>query len=225
MSEAEYSVRDGWKPRYRPETIDKIAAGLVAVQSEVLLARKDSNNPFHKSKYADLGSVWDAVREPLRKNGLSIMQLPSEAPAGYVGLVTIVLHESGQSISEKFFMPVKDDKNPQAVGSALTYARRYALSAALGVCPEDDDGEAARKPAERSSVVVGTPVSHQDPGVRMSDAERRFKQQLRAEFEAAKTELEQKQVYTKTRNSTLQEPAKSELLKSMADTIKGNKES
>jgi hypothetical protein len=137
---AEYSARGGWQP---VRGIEKLAQALTKAQAAHLAAVKDTANPFHKSKYADLASVWDAIRGPLTDNGLSVAQFPCEAPQGHVGLLTILMHTSGQMISERFYMPVKDPTNPQAVGSALTYARRYALSSVVGVCPEDDDGNAA----------------------------------------------------------------------------------
>jgi len=122
----------------------EFAKAMNTLQSELGGVKKGKNNPFFSSKYADLSIVWDTIREPLTKAGFSIMQLPCEAPAGHVGLWTIIQHESGQSIESKFFMPLKDPTNPQAVGSALTYAKRYVLLGAVGVAPEDDDdGNAA----------------------------------------------------------------------------------
>lgn len=120
---------------------DKIGAALAKAQGEITGALKDSANPFFKSKYADLASCWDACRSALSKNGLAVVQLPSIAGERLV-LETRLIHESGQSISS--FVPVNPkDETPQAMGSALTYARRYGLTAMVGVAQIDDDGNSA----------------------------------------------------------------------------------
>ena len=120
------------------ESIKELATALAKAQSEVKGALKDSNNPFFKSKYADLGSVWDAVREPLAKNNLAVVQFPQ----GDCSLLTILTHSSGEYMSASYTMtPTK--KDPQGIGSAITYMRRYALQSVMGVCPEDDDGNQA----------------------------------------------------------------------------------
>lgn len=127
----------------------EIAKALNAMQAELWGVAKGKVNPHFKSKYADLQKVWETIRSPLTKNGLYIGQFPCEAPVGHVGLRTVILHTSGESIEDKFFLPVKDPTNPQACMSALTYARRYALMGAVGVAPADDDGnDAAREPSE-----------------------------------------------------------------------------
>lgn len=136
----------------------EIASALNKLQSEIEGVKKTKNNPgFRGAKYADLQAVWDSVREPLTRNGLSVVQLPSYAEPGFISLRTIILHVSGESIEDAFQMPLKDPSNPQAAGSALTYARRYALMAALGLAPEDDDGNAAaatEKPKADPSVLL-----------------------------------------------------------------------
>jgi hypothetical protein len=121
--------------------LKNLAAALSKAQAEIRGALKDQQNPYFKSKYADLASVWDACREPLTKNGLSVVQVP-EVVEDKIYLVTALLHSSGEWISGGYpIIPIKPD--PQSLGSAMTYARRYALSAIVGVCPEDDDGEAS----------------------------------------------------------------------------------
>lgn len=125
----------------KSETIGALAGALSKAQAEIRGAVKDTANPFFKSKYADLSSVWEACREPLAKNGLSIVQT-NRAGDGRVIVETLLMHASGEWISGELDMrPVKDD--PQGVGSAITYARRYSLAAMVGVAPEDDDGNAA----------------------------------------------------------------------------------
>ncbi|AFZ66231.1 ERF family protein [Deinococcus peraridilitoris] len=126
----------------RSDSITKLAPALVKAQGQLQVAIKDSTNPAFRSKYADLGAVWDACRNALQDNRLSVLQLPYRSEAGCAALETVLLHESGEyisSISETRL--VKDD--PQGYGSAITYLRRYALSAMLGIVADDDDGNAA----------------------------------------------------------------------------------
>lgn len=125
------------------EQIDSLAKALAAAQAQIHVAKRNQENPFFKNKYADLASVWAACREPLTKNGLSVVQTV-ELQDGVSVLVTTLLHESGQFIkSFQVLNPVKND--PQGMGSAISYARRYGLAAIAGVATdgEDDDAEAA----------------------------------------------------------------------------------
>lgn len=127
----------------KSESIAALAGALAKAQAVMQGAKKDSENPFFKSKYADLGSVWDACRDALTKNELAVIQTTeAENENGSIPVETLLAHSSGEWISGVLLVrPVKDD--PQGMGSALTYARRYALSAMVGVAPEDDDGNAA----------------------------------------------------------------------------------
>jgi hypothetical protein len=141
----------------RSDELNELATALAAAQGELTGAKKDAANPYFKSKYADLASIWDACREPLSHHGLSVAQFPrlvDSADGGWmVEIETMLLHSSGQWMSDFLRVPVvKGD--PQGVGSAITYGRRYALAAVVGVAPEDDDGEAAVRHAN-----VGRPVS------------------------------------------------------------------
>ena len=125
---------------HSPELVE-LAKALVKAQAQIEGAKEYSSNPFFKSKYADLSSVWDACKIPLGSNGLAVLQtVENEADKPY--LVTMLLHVSGQWV--KSFMPIIVTKNdPQSFGSAVTYCRRYALAAIVGVCPADDDAEGA----------------------------------------------------------------------------------
>jgi hypothetical protein len=123
------------------EQIGELAAALAKAQGELEGAHKDSANPFFKSKYADLASVWDACRGPLSENGLAIVQLP-RADGNAVTMETRLIHSSGQWIEGELTAVAKDE-GPQSIGSAVTYLRRYMLQAVTGVAPEDDDGNAA----------------------------------------------------------------------------------
>lgn len=125
------------------EQLNDLAKALASAQGAMEAAKKDKNNPaFGKaSKYADLASIWDAVREPLSKHGLSVVQLPFTDEQGRVNISTLLMHSSGQWIEASYALsPTKND--PQGFGSAITYMKRYALTG-MGVAPEDDDGNAA----------------------------------------------------------------------------------
>ena len=123
----------------------ELAAAQAAAHGEMTAASKDATNPHFKSRYATLASVWDAIRGPLSRHGLSVSQV-LESPENGVGVAvrTMLLHTSGQWIASRYVMPIGDKLTPQAMGSAITYARRYALSAIVGIAPDDDDdGNAA----------------------------------------------------------------------------------
>jgi hypothetical protein len=121
----------------KSESIKNIAIALCEFQGAVETIRKTAINPFFKSKYADLSDILNVIRQPLTDNGLSFVQFPK----GKYGLETIIMHISGEWMSESYEMqPVKND--PQGAGSVITYQRRYALGAILGLnIDEDNDGE------------------------------------------------------------------------------------
>jgi len=123
------------------ESIEKLALALCSAQGEMGGAVKGSANPFFKSSYADLTSVIKAIKEPCFKHGLSYVQLPHR-DGNSIGVTTRLIHTSGQWIEHEFTLPmVKGD--PQAAGSAITYARRYALQALFGIPAVDDDAESS----------------------------------------------------------------------------------
>jgi ERF superfamily len=125
----------------RSESIAKLAEALSAAQGEIEGAAKDSENPYFKSRYADLLSVWNACRNQLSKHGLAVVQMPQATEFG-IQVETILAHSSGEWISSILALPSKN-YDAQGLGSAITYARRYALAAMVGIAPEDDDGNAA----------------------------------------------------------------------------------
>lgn len=127
------------------ESIANLAKALSIVQGKLTYAKKDSKNPFFKSNYADLESVWDACRDLLSNNGLAVTQFPGEYFDGTMSLTTIITHSSGEWISQIMSVPVTKP-DAQGAGSALTYMRRYALAAVVGVVQADDDGNAASQP-------------------------------------------------------------------------------
>jgi len=124
------------------QEINELTKALSVVQGNLKSARKDAENPFFHSRYADLSTVWEVCRKPLSENGLAVIQV-NDVWGESIVLETMLTHTSGQWVRGRLLIsPAKVD--PQGIGSAMTYARRYALSALLGiVADEDDDGEAA----------------------------------------------------------------------------------
>lgn len=144
----------------RSEEIQDLAAALSKAQAEMRAAEKDGENPHLRSKYPTLASVWDACREPLTKHGLAVVQTTEPGDgAGSIVLVTTLLHSSGQWISSP--LPMSAGKtDPQSIGSCLTYARRYGLSAMVGVAPDDDtedDANAASQKAPQAQQAAQAP--------------------------------------------------------------------
>jgi len=132
------------------ESIDMLAGALAKAQGEMTPAAKDSTNPHFKSKYADLASAWEAARGPCSRNGLAVIQGFEPGPDKSLIIWTRLAHSSGQWIeSILVFYPI--DQKPQTLGSCITYGRRYALMAILGIAPDDDDdgNMASRAPAPR----------------------------------------------------------------------------
>ena len=188
------------------DDIKELASALSAAQGEVENAKKTTANPFFKSKYADLATIWDVIRETFAKHGLAVLQLPCEAPEGKIGLVTHVIHKSGQRISERFFLGLKDASNPQVAGSAITYMKRYALLGVAGIAAEDDDAE----------TTVGRPPAAKP---QMGDTEiKAIVSETMAKLEAA-NDVDARSLYATVRNSGMQQPAKDELLLKMAASI------
>lgn len=123
----------------KSSSIKNLAAALILFHTKVDSIKKDANNPFFKSKYASLSNILEHIQIPLAEAGLSFVQVPT----GEGGLTTILMHaDSGEFVTGEYIMrPAKSD--PQSIGSAITYQRRYALCAVLGLnIEEDDDGNA-----------------------------------------------------------------------------------
>ena len=136
------------------ESIAKIAPALVSAQAELKAAPKSSDNPFFSSKYADLAECMETLREPLHKNGLAIVQFPSTGEM--VSVETVLLHESGEWFSCALSCRPKD-YSPQAVGSSVTYLRRYGLALTGLVSEEDDDGNAGSANTDRKQAASTQP--------------------------------------------------------------------
>ena len=125
------------------ESIKELATALVAAQAEMGGAVKDSANPFFKSSYADLTSIIKVIKEPFAIHGLSYVQFPIISDGGKgMGVSTTLMHVSGEWMQSEFYLPMTK-ADPQGAGSAITYARRYALQAMAGIPAVDDDAESA----------------------------------------------------------------------------------
>jgi hypothetical protein len=155
-------------------TIAALAAALVKAQSALAGAKKDSTNPHFKTAYADLASVWDACRAPLANAGLSVVQLVSSDAAqgiphcGHAIIETILAHSSGEWVSSTLAVPLTK-ADAQGLGSAITYGRRYALAAIVGVCPADDDGEAAVARSPQFTAVINKRPAQPAPAQRAQE--------------------------------------------------------
>jgi len=129
------------------ESIKEIAIALVDSQTKIRFAIKDSTNPHFKSRYADLGSVIDAIKESLNLNGIAFIQTLTESSPGTLALTTRLIHKSGEWIEDTAICPLQKN-DPQGYGSALTYLRRYSLASITGLYQDDDDGESTRMKPE-----------------------------------------------------------------------------
>lgn len=138
------------------QTIGKLVEALSKAQGVMEDAKKDSKNPFFKSSYADLGSMWNACRKPLSDNGLAVIQT-IESLENKSCLITTLAHASGEWIKSVLPLPITK-LDPQTIGSAITYCRRYALGAIVGIASaEDDDGEKAMTSFRKQSQQLLSP--------------------------------------------------------------------
>jgi hypothetical protein len=162
----------------KSESIKNIAGALVKFQASVSKVAKEANNPFFKKKYASLANILDTIQKPLSECGLAISQFP-DADA----LTTIIVHsDSGEWMESSYVMPVVKQNDPQAMGSAITYARRYALGSILNLnIDDDDDGEKAmgRQLPKRDELTPKHPswakaVEHLKTGGLMTDITSKF---------------------------------------------------
>lgn len=149
--------------------IKELTKALCAVQAKLKGAKRETENPFFKSNYADLQSIWDACRDLLTANGFAVIQTTGVTANGGCVLTTTLAHVSGESVSGHYPI-ITPKQDPQGIGAAITYARRYALAAIVGVYQADDDGESAmdRNAAPARSAVSRSgqepaPASYGDP--------------------------------------------------------------
>lgn len=130
------------------EQVNEIFKAFSEAQAEMSAAKKGAQNPFFRSTYADLESVVNAIKEPFLNHGLSFFQ-STQMENGLVGVSTLITHSSGQWLeSDMLWLPITKN-DPQAVGSAVTYGRRYSLQAMVGLPASDDDGNAASQSTQQ----------------------------------------------------------------------------
>ncbi len=154
------------------EGIAKISKAIVDFQAEITNPARTADNPFFKSKYTPLADLIDHVKPVMAKNGLAVIQSCGEGATGDTAVFTRLIHNSGEWIeSDPVVVAAGKNKEgevtPQAVGAAITYARRYGLAAILGVASEeDDDGNAASgvsKPAKKETKTITAPAKAPAP--------------------------------------------------------------
>ena len=164
----------------KSESIAGLAAALAKAQGAMKGALKDSANPFFKSRYADLASVVEAIRAAFSANGLSYIQTVEPSDKDEVRVETTLLHSSGEWISCGILSLPVSKIDAQGYGSALTYARRYSLSAAVGVAPEDDDGNAASLAKPKPTMDCTDHISAFHAAATLDDLQTAFKTAYKA---------------------------------------------
>jgi hypothetical protein len=180
----------------RSDSIAQLAAALAAAQGAMTGAAKGAVNPHLRNKYADLASVWDACRASLSANGLCVLQTTRIEGKDGILLETTLAHASGEWVSSDLYMPVTKN-DPQGFGSAITYARRYALAALVGVAPEDDDGNEASRPrpaapAPRASAAPRSAPQAAPAPQAAAPAERPSQAQVNAALDAQAAEAQRR---------------------------------
>tara|TARA_R110002126_G_scaffold139322_1_gene284014 strand:+ start:2153 stop:2734 length:582 start_codon:yes stop_codon:yes gene_type:complete len=165
----------------KSESIAGLAAALAKAQGAMKGAIKDSANPFFKSKYADLASVVEAIRAAFSANGLSYIQTVEPSDKDEVRVETTLLHSSGEWISCGVLALPVSKVDAQGYGSALTYCRRYSLSAAAGVSTElDDDGNAASLAKPKPTMDCTDHISAFQAAATLDDLQTAFKTAYKA---------------------------------------------
>jgi ERF superfamily len=138
--------------------IDLIGPAILAAQTKLEAVKKSASNPFFKSKYADLNAIIEAVQETLNKEGIALLQ-----PHDGNTVETVLMHKSGQFLSSSTPIVVAKQNDPQALGSAISYARRYGLQSFVCLPSEDDDGERAMGRKEPAPAAIkSTPKTKGD---------------------------------------------------------------
>tara|TARA_R110000824_G_scaffold132322_1_gene294776 strand:+ start:265 stop:900 length:636 start_codon:yes stop_codon:yes gene_type:complete len=136
------------------ESINEIATALAKAQGAIQNPAKDKDNPFFKSKYADLAEVLNVIRSAFPENGLALIQAPFTAENGNIGVTTMVTHSSGQWMSDSIDIPAQGKNLAQEAGSAISYLRRYSASAFAGVAQEDLDSNIGKSKEDNTAPVV-----------------------------------------------------------------------
>lgn len=165
------------------ESTKEIFTALAAAQAAFKPAVKDALNPHFKKRYADLAAVWEAVREPLSQNGLSIVQEAISGERG-VGVTTQINHISGEWVRLGPLMVPLEKPNAHGTGSAISYGKRYGLAAALGIVAEDDDdgNEASAAPASKAAAKPAPATGSKENGTEGNPAKARLVAILKEEI-------------------------------------------
>lgn len=156
------------------DSISQIATALVAAQAIMTSAKKDSTNPFFKSKYADLNAVREAVMPAFNENGIVILQ-PTVFVDGKKFVQTMLLHSSGEFLSGLTEILSAKELSAQDQGSGISYARRYGLQSIANVASEDDDGNSATFGKQSQSIRQEKPVAETKP-VTVTGGSKSFRQ-------------------------------------------------
>lgn len=169
---------------------NELNTALAKAQAVMKVAKKGTDNPFYKSKYADLAEIWHVAREPLTSNGLSVTQtLKFLEPIGWV-MVTKLRHSSGQE--EEGLYPVTPMKNdPQSFGSAVSYAKRYSLAAMVGAVSESEDDDAESAMDRTTKPIISQPVAPIKPASERSMAQLKRLHVIATKHNWGATELKQ----------------------------------
>lgn len=158
----------------KSDSINELAAALSLAQGEFTSAKMDKTNPFLKNKYADLGSVISAAKASCAKYGLSVAQ-PANCNGDFVTVTTLLMHKSGQWISDEMMLPVGKESGrsvAQSAGSIITYLRRYSLSAMLGIyADEDTDGNKPENNTPATAYTAPAAVVHDVPPMTIQEAQ------------------------------------------------------
>lgn len=201
------------------EQINELATAMAAAQQEMTGAKRDSDNPYFKSKYADLASVREACLGAMNTHGLSVWQFPRLVHGGdeawLVEVETLVMHASGQFVRDSLAIPVTK-ADAQGVGSAISYARRYALGAVAGIAPEDDDGNAAVGPRDGATYSKAEPVVSEGTRSAAPDDGRLYVVQVNARTKGGKTD------FTVMFSDEKKFLTKSDFLASLAEQMRAN---
>ena len=178
----------------KSESIAELAKALSKFQGEVKQPMKDKDNPFFKSKYVPLENVVEAITETAPKHGLSFLQYPINND-NKVGIVTILMHESGEWIETDPIFTTPPKQDAQATGSVITYLKRYSLSAVFGITSdEDDDGNAASNPQQSTKQSNG--ASDKQLGLVQSLVKKKPKEEQATVFNTMIQQLQLSRVMT-----------------------------
>lgn len=155
----------------KSNSISELAKALAIAQSKMKPATKSGINKFFDgARYSTLEDIWEACRGPLTESGLSVVQSPSMTETGLVQVTTMLLHSSGEYLVDRLVLKSRDG-SPQAVGSAITYGKRYALAAIAGVASEeDDDGNLAQRGTHGQTTTTRPAQNNSKPATTQANA-------------------------------------------------------